>query len=113
MRWKMVSRRHVVLGGAAVGAAALVPLLRSRTAGTADPVPGGTLNPTTIPKYVTPLFILPAMPPSGSSSGTDFYSIAGTRFRQQILPSGFGATTVLGFGSTTDSSTFHTPGYTI
>jgi len=111
----MPTRRQVLKAGAVAGAASVIPagiLLRKGTA-LADPVPGGTLNPTTIPKYVTPLFILPAMPPSGSSSGTDFYSIAGTRFRQQILPSGFGSTTVLGFGSTTDSSTFHTPGYTI
>jgi len=105
----------VLQAGAIAGAASIVPgavLLRRGTA-SADPVPGGTLNPNTIPKYVTQLFIMPAMPGSGSSSSTDFYSIAATRFRQQILPPGFAATTVFGFGSTTDPSTFRTPGYTV
>ena len=111
----MPTRRQLLKSGAIAGAASIVPagvLLKRGIAG-AQPVPGGTLDPTTIPKYVTPLFILPAMPSTGSSSGIDLYSIASTRFRQQILPRNFGSTTVLGFGSTTDSGTFHTPGYTI
>ncbi|MCU7727770.1 multicopper oxidase domain-containing protein [Actinoplanes sp. KI2] len=111
----MPTRRQLLKTGAIAGAAALVPagiLLRTGTA-LAQPVPGGTLDPTTIPKYVTPLFVIPAMPSSGSTSSMDGYSIAAGRFRQQILPAGFGSTTVLGFGSTTDSRTFHTPAYTI
>src|SRR5262245_51812613 len=115
MRWKMLKRRHVVLGGAAIGAAALVPLLRSKTAGTAAPVPGGTLDPTTIPKYVTPLFVLPAMPPASapSTTGPDIYTIGARQFAQQILPSGLPISQVFGFGSTTDATTFHAPAYTI
>jgi len=111
----MLTRRHVVLGGAAVGAAALVPLLRSRTAGTAAPVPGGTLDPTTIPKYVTPLFILPAMPPASapSTGGPDVYSVGARQFAQQILPPGLPISQVFGFGSTTDATSFHAPAYTI
>lgn len=31
-------------------------------------VPGGTLDPTTVPKYVTPLVIPPVMPPSAASA---------------------------------------------
>jgi bilirubin oxidase len=111
----MITRRHVVLGGAAVGAAALVPLLRSRTAGTAAPVPGGTLDPTTIPKYVTPLFVLPAMPPASAptTGGPDLYSIGARQFAQQILPAGLPISQVFGFGSTTDPTSFHAPAYTI
>src|SRR5690349_12370367 len=100
---RMPTRRQLLKTGAIAGAAALVPagiLLRNGTA-LAQPVPGGTLDPTTIPKYVTPLFVIPAMPSSGSTSSVDGYSIAAGRFRQQILPAGFGSTTVLGFGSAT------------
>ena len=112
----MPTRRQLLQAGAIAGAASIVPadiLLRRGTV-LADPVPGGTLDPTTIPKYVTPLFITPAMPSvPPPSSGMDAYSIAASRFRQQMLPAGFRATTVLGFGSTTDPRTNRTPGYTI
>jgi FtsP/CotA-like multicopper oxidase with cupredoxin domain len=92
----------------------LVPAaLVSRRAARAASVPGGTLDPATVPKYVTPMFVIPAMPPSGGGFGLDTYSIASRRFSQQMLPSGYGRSTVLGFGSTTDASTFWTPGYTI
>jgi FtsP/CotA-like multicopper oxidase with cupredoxin domain len=110
----MLNRRQLLKAGAVAGAVSLVPagvLLRSRAE--AQPVPGGTLDPTTVPKYVTPLYIMPTMPSTGSVAGVDTYSIAARRFSQQILPSGFGSTTVLGFGSTTDATTFHTPGHTI
>ena len=59
----------------------------------AAPLPGGTLVPTSIPKYVVPLVIPPAMPKSPASSaynrgvGTD-YNIAERQFQQQILPGG-------------------------
>jgi bilirubin oxidase len=112
---RMPTRRQLLKTGAFAGAATLVPagiLLRRGTA-LAQPVPGGTLDATTIPKYVTPLFVIPAMPAAGTARGIDLYSIAATRFRQQILPAGFASTTVLGFGSATDSRTFHAPGYTI
>jgi FtsP/CotA-like multicopper oxidase with cupredoxin domain len=58
----------------------------------AIPVPGGTVDPTTIPKYVTPLVIPPVM--SGSTRlapttpGTENYNIAVRQFKQQILPGG-------------------------
>lgn len=111
----MLTRRQFIATSATVaGGAALVsacgPGLRR---GTADPVPGGTLDPTTIQKYVTPLFILPAMPGTGSSNGVDTFSIAARPFRQQILPAGEPATTVFGYGNPSRSGTFHTPGYTI
>ncbi len=53
------------------------------------PVPGGTLDPTTIPKYVIPLVIPPVMKdngtaepmisPSGSSSSRSCRAGSGTR----------------------------------
>jgi len=110
----MFTRRQVVRGGIVGGAALLVPaaVLARRTA-QADPVAGGTLDPTRIPKYVTPLFVLPAMPTTNGPSGVDSYSIAARPITQQLLPNGFPATPVFAFGSTNSSGTFHTPAYTI
>jgi spore coat protein A len=104
----MPSRRQVVKGGVVAGAAAAVggPYLLT---GRAE---AQVINPTTIPKYVTPLFIMPAMP--RVRLGTrDEYSVANRQISQQILPPGFPRTAVFGWGSTTDSRTFHSPGFTI
>jgi FtsP/CotA-like multicopper oxidase with cupredoxin domain len=49
------------------------------------PVPGGTLDPTTIPKYGTPLVIPPVMNNDGAANS---YDIAVRQFQQQILPGG-------------------------
>jgi len=55
----------------------------------AAPLPGGTLDPTSIPKYVTPLLIPPQMPKSTNSpTPAADYDIAVRQFRQQILPGG-------------------------
>jgi FtsP/CotA-like multicopper oxidase with cupredoxin domain len=55
----------------------------------AAPVPGGTLDPLIIPKYVTPLVIPPEMPKSTASPAPAAdYDIAVRQFKQQILPGG-------------------------
>jgi FtsP/CotA-like multicopper oxidase with cupredoxin domain len=68
----------------------------------AEPVPGGTLLPSGIDKFRTPLLIPPQMPRAGIllSKGklVDYYEIAVRQFRQQILPAGLPATTVWGYG---------------
>ena len=51
----------------------------------AAPLPGGTLDPLTIPKYVTPLVIPPVMHDNGA---VNKYGIAVRQFKQQILPGG-------------------------
>ena len=51
----------------------------------AVPLPGGTLDPLTIPKYVTPLVIPPVMKNTGTAND---YDIAVRQFKQQILPGG-------------------------
>jgi spore coat protein A len=76
-------------------------------------IPGGTLPPDVIPKFVTPLLIPPAMPLAGSSPTTDYYAIAVRQFAQQILPSPHRRTTVWGYGSLTDPGTFNYPSYTV
>jgi FtsP/CotA-like multicopper oxidase with cupredoxin domain len=59
----------------------------------AQAVPGGTLNPLSIPKYVTPLVIPPVMPKSTSSPAPAAdYDIAVRQFKQQILPGGIWGT---------------------
>ncbi|MFG2911204.1 multicopper oxidase family protein [Kitasatospora sp. NPDC048286] len=70
---------------------------------------GGALDPSSVPKYRTPLFLLGEMP----SEGRDSYRIAIRQFRQQMLPSGMPATTVWGYGAVGHQQSFHTPGLTI
>ena len=67
-------------------------------------IPGGTLDPTTVPKYRAPLLIPPVMPraatitlPGGKPA--DYYEISMKQFKEQILPSGFPGTTVWGYGA--------------
>jgi hypothetical protein len=69
----------------------------------ADPLPGGTLDPMLIPKYVTHLVIPPVMKQTASGPNqTDDYTISVRQFKQQILPSGFPATKVWGYGPEDD-----------
>jgi len=81
----------------------------------AQPLPGGTLDPTTIPKYGTPLAKPPTMPQTTPApvADIDYYEIAVRQFQQQILPAGMPLTTVWGYGSRTMANTFHYPSYTI
>ncbi|HKI52382.1 MAG TPA: multicopper oxidase domain-containing protein [Geothermobacteraceae bacterium] len=78
-------------------------------------VPGGTLDPTTVPKYVTPLVIPPVMPATGITGDTPQadLDIAVRQFKQQILPGGiwdnlggtsnnYPPTTVWSYGSASD-----------
>ena len=96
----------------------------------AQPVPGGNLDPTEIPKYVIPLVIPPVMKNNGEP---DNYDIAIRQFRQQILPGGiwntitgrqdpYKPTKIWGYGPDQDrpppvapssKSQFNYPSYTI
>lgn len=102
------------------------------TDSSAEPLPGGTLNPLTIPKYVTPLVIPPVMKNDGTAHS---YDIAVRQFKQQILPGGiwntlngrhdnFPPTTVWSYGPAADplpdggvaprpNSQFNYPAYTL
>ena len=106
-----LTRRQALRGGAmagVAGAAIGLPLwLEDRDASAAQ------LDATTIPQFRTQLYILPAMPKSGSSASLDTYTIAARPFKQQILPSGFKSTTVFGFGAVGQSGSFHAPSHTI
>ena len=67
-------------------------------------IPGGTLDPLGVLKFVTPLLIPPVMPAAGrivqkGGKNVDYYEISMRQFAQQILPAGLPATTVWGYGA--------------
>ncbi|UCD51716.1 MAG: multicopper oxidase domain-containing protein [Phycisphaerales bacterium] len=88
-------------------------------------IPGGTLDPTSIPKYQSPLIIPPAMPRTSEITGSadeaiDYYEIAVRQFQQEILPASMGlSTTVWSYGSVNhpgavaEGGTFNYPALTI
>ena len=72
-------------------------------------IPGGTLDPSWVPKYEAPMLIPPVMPRAGTITLTggknaDYYEISMRQFAQQILPAGLPATTVWGYGAVTSAS---------
>jgi FtsP/CotA-like multicopper oxidase with cupredoxin domain len=72
-------------------------------------IPGGTLMPSSVPKYQTPLLIPPVMPRAGTitmpgGKPADYYEISMRQFEQQILPAELPATTVWGYGAVTAQS---------
>ncbi|MDV3222540.1 multicopper oxidase family protein [Intrasporangium sp.] len=75
-------------------------------------IPGGSLDPATIPKFVSPLLIPPAMPrtatiPRRGGPNIDYYEIAMRQFEQQVLPPGQPATTVWGYGPAGPGTALH------
>ena len=75
----------------------------------ADAIPGGSLDPATVPKFQTPLLIPPVMPRAGTinqrgGKQVDYYEISVRQFTQQILPPGMPATIVWGYGATSAQS---------
>jgi FtsP/CotA-like multicopper oxidase with cupredoxin domain len=69
----------------------------------AEALPGGSLDPADITKFITPLLVPPAMPRVGkivnrAGKNVDYYEIAVRQFDQQILPITLPRTTVWGYG---------------
>ena len=75
----------------------------------AQVVPGGSLDPYAIPRFVTPLHMLSAMPPTSAADAIDYYEVAARQISQQILPSSFPGTPVWAYGSVNHPGTFHAP----
>src|SRR6266542_2959776 len=75
----------------------------------AAPLPGGSLNPTTIPKYGQSLAIPPLMPTVSANT----YSVAARPATQQVLPAPFPATKIWAYGSTNNAASFTWPAFTI
>jgi spore coat protein A, manganese oxidase len=100
-----ISRRTFIawVGGAGAGF-----YLFGRMPGMSAPValaqvPGGTLDPSDVAKFVTPMLVPPVMPraavitaPGGKP--VDYYEISMRQFEQQILPVGLPPTMVWGYG---------------
>jgi FtsP/CotA-like multicopper oxidase with cupredoxin domain len=105
------SRRTFVawVGGAGAGF-----YLFGRLPGLSTPIalaqiPGGTLDPLSVPKFQTPLLIPPVMPKADTitrrgGKQIDYYEISMRQFRQQILPAGLPMTTVWGYGAKASQS---------
>jgi bilirubin oxidase len=110
----MLSRRQFLK---VTGAGLVVPWsagLRHAFAVAAHP----SLDSASIPKYVMPLIIPPAMPMTGTviqreNGPVDYYEIAVRQFQQQILPTGLPLTTVWSYGSASHPGTFNYPAFTI
>jgi FtsP/CotA-like multicopper oxidase with cupredoxin domain len=100
----MISRRDFLkLSGA--GVLSLFAVNRGKATLKAQAaIPGGTLDPVTLPKFVTPMLIPPVMPKAGvlkqkGGKLVDYYEISMKQFAEQILPAGSPMTTVWGYGS--------------
>jgi FtsP/CotA-like multicopper oxidase with cupredoxin domain len=102
-----ITRRTFVawVGGASAGFYVFgrLPGLRAPVALGAA-LAGGTLDPTSIAKFQTPLLIPPVMPRAGTinlkgGKPADYYEISMKQFSQQILPAPLPATTVWGYGA--------------
>ena len=86
-------------------------------------IPGGTLDPSAISKFETPLLIPPVMPKAGTivqrgGKNVDYYEISMKQISQQILPAGLPATTVWGYGAVSSANErglllHHAPSLTI
>jgi spore coat protein A, manganese oxidase len=105
-----VTRRQLMKAGILTGAAAAIggPELLAHV----NRAAATTIDATTIPQFVTPLFILPAMPPQAITADYDQYSVAARPITQQVLPSTYPASPMFGIGSTTAPGSFHAPGPT-
>ena len=109
-----ITRKQLLQYGAAAGASLYLPL-RFGLPGAQAQVPGGTLPPGSITKYVTPLVIPPAMPGRRAPRGAqvDYYEIAVRQFQQQILPPDLPVTTVWSYGARNAPASFNYPAFTI
>jgi len=107
---KPLTRRTFIkaVGGAGAGFVLFAYLPGGGVTAVAQ-IPGGTLEPETVDKYLTPLLIPPVMPRAGTIIGpggkpVDYYEISMRQFEQQILPASLPMTTVWGYGAITSAS---------
>ena len=109
---RRLSRRDFLRIGGGAGAGVL---FIGRVGGRAFEVPvgaqisGDPLDPAGVPKYQVPMLVPPVMPRAGTivqrgGKPVDSYEISVRQFPQQILPAGFPATTVWGYGATAAQS---------
>ncbi|HMQ30723.1 MAG TPA: multicopper oxidase [Chloroflexaceae bacterium] len=105
----MITRRQFLKVGLAGTALVLTTQVGGKKQVVYAQIPGGTLAPGDVPKFVTPLLIPPVMPRAGTvklrgGKNADYYEISVKQFAQQILPAGLPTTTVWGYGAVSASS---------
>ena len=105
----MINRRSFLKVSGLAGAGLFLPSHLRLRRGFRLQGPGGSLDPTLVPKYQTPLLIPPVMPKAGtiimrSGKSADYYEISMRQFSQQILPAGLPTTTVWGYGAVASAS---------
>jgi FtsP/CotA-like multicopper oxidase with cupredoxin domain len=105
------SRRTFVawVGGASAGFYLLGRLPGMSAPAALAAIPGGTLDLTTLPKFVTPMLIPPVMPKAATitmpgGKPADYYEISMKQITEQILPAGYPPTTVWGYGAVSSAS---------
>ena len=124
VRGRPLSRRTFIKAVGATGVGfMLYSYLPGGTKRALAAIPGGTLDPGSVPKYVTPLLIPPVMPRAGTltmpgGKPADYYEISMRQLTEQILPAGMPATTVWGYGAVKSASRkgllfHHAPSLTI
>ena len=108
----MFCNRKLLIGAAILAICALnVPSVFAQA------VPGGTLDPLTIPKYVTPLVIPPVLHDDGGSPSS--FEVSLRQIDQQVLPptdingNPLPPTPLWAYGDPANQATFNNPGFTI
>ena len=100
-----------------LGVLMLTPIVAGIQTASAAPVPGGTLDPLTIPKYVTPLVIPPVLHDDGGAAMSAEVSVR--QINQQVLPptdingNPLPPTPLWAYGDPANPATFNNPGFTI
>ncbi len=99
-----VSRRRFLVGSAAAGSSMFLYHFVGGVKTVLAVIPGGTLDPSVVTKFVTPLLIPPVMPKARTIKGRngkpiDYYEISVRQITQRILPAGLPTTTVWGYGA--------------
>ncbi len=114
-----MKRREFMKTAGLTGAALLLPW-KLNTRYLYAQIPGGTLSPHDVAKYMLPLVKPPAMPLStGSNKNKAKYKIAVRQFQQRILSPPHPMTTVWSYGSVdfpgtvAEGGTFNYPAFTI
>jgi bilirubin oxidase len=79
----------------------------------AAPLPGGSIDPTSIPKYTQELTIPAAMVPVQQNANSSTYNIAARQVQQQVLPAPLPKTTIWGYGNAQNKGVASWPANTI
>jgi spore coat protein A len=105
----MITRRQFIRIGAGGATIILTTKIGGLVRVVEAQIPGGGLDPLSVPKYQTPMLIPPVMPAAGTiklqgGKNADYYEISMKQFSQQILPTSLPATTVWGYGAVASNS---------